>query len=142
MCVSGSRKDAGKEGRTKGGVSVTGWAAGHRITPTPLLGMLPGCRQSCLPKCLWPKTAREGTFQPPSRSGSKRGRELGPFAVSFIRGALFLAVPFTLNCTKHFMFLKNQPPPQELRDCCSWRHLGAHVTASASSSRKGGGLRT
>lgn len=48
MCVSGSRKDAGKEGRTKGCVSVNGWAAGDRITPTPLPGM-PAWLQTELP---------------------------------------------------------------------------------------------
>ena len=55
------------------------------------------------------------------------------------QGTFFLTVPFILNDTQNFLFLKNQLLPQEIKDCCSWRHpQGSLDVSPMSSSSKGG----
>ena len=62
---------------------------------------------------------------------------LRAFTVSFEKRILFLAVPFIVNDTRHFLSLKNQLPPQEVRECYSWRHPRVLPDVPMSSSYKG-----
>lgn len=62
---------------------------------------------------------------------------LRAFTVSFEKGTLFLAVPFILNDTRHFLSLKYWLPPQEITECYCWRHPRVLPNVPASLSYKG-----